>query len=60
MSASDTFQQLILRFTDPIQCDFEVIRGITLADETIIERKFAHRTHHLTVKRFLERHQIPA
>jgi transposase InsO family protein len=38
MSASEEFQQLALRFTDPIQHDYEVIRGVILADETIIER----------------------
>ncbi len=38
MAASEEFQQLILRFTDPIQHDYEVIRGVVLADETIAER----------------------
>ncbi len=38
MSASEEFQQLALRFTDPIQFDYEVIRGIMLADESIAER----------------------
>ncbi len=38
MSASEEFQQIALRFTDPIQHDYEVIRGIMLADETIAER----------------------
>jgi transposase len=128
MSASEDFQQFVLRFTDPIQHDYEVIRCIMLADETIaarsritgfdrdtvsekarrfvqhgmfglvdqrtttdkgrhrypavvagyilylkqlypgihyreiariIERKYGHKTHHLTVKRFLERNPIP-
>jgi len=128
MSALEEFQQLALRFTDPIQHDYEVIRGIMLADETIgersritgvdrdtvsekarrfvqhgmfglvdrrttsiqgqhrypdvvagyilylrqlypgiryreiariIERKYGHKTHHLTVKRFLDRNPIP-
>jgi transposase InsO family protein len=127
MSALEEFQQLALRFTDPIQHDYEVIRGIMLADETvaersritgidrdtvsekarrfvqhgmfglvdrrttgsasrhhypavvagyilylkqlhpgihyreiarIIERKYGHKTHHLTVKRFLGRNPI--
>jgi len=38
MSASEEFQQVALRITDPIQHDYEVIRGIMLADETIAER----------------------
>jgi len=38
MPASEEFQQLALRFTDPIQFDYEVIRGIMLADESIAER----------------------
>jgi len=38
MSASEEFQQVALRVTDPIQHDYEVIRGIMLADETIAER----------------------
>jgi hypothetical protein len=128
MSTSESFQQLVLRFTDPIQHDYEVIRGVVLADETIaersritgvdrdtvsekarrfvqhgmfglvdrrtttekgrhqypdvvagyilylkqlypgihyreiariIERKYGHKTHHPTVKRFLDRHPIP-
>ncbi len=37
MPRSDDFHQLALRFTDPIQHDYEVIRGLVLADETIIE-----------------------
>lgn len=128
MSTLEEFQQLALRFTDPIQHDYEVIRGITLTDETIaersratgvdrdtvsekarrfvqhgmfglvdrrtsnvasrqrypdivagyilhikqpypnihyreiariIERKYGHKTHHLTVKRFLDHNPIP-
>jgi len=38
MSASEEFQQLALRFTDAIQHDYEVIRGIMLVDESIAER----------------------
>ncbi len=38
MPASERFQQLALRFTDPVQHDYEVIRGIMLADETIAYR----------------------
>ena len=38
MSTSENFQQLAMRFTDPVQHDYEVIRGIMLADETIAER----------------------
>ncbi len=36
--ASESFQQLAMRFTDPVQHDYEVIRGIMLADETIAYR----------------------
>ena len=38
MPASERFQQLALRFTDPVQHDYEVIRGIMLADETVTAR----------------------
>jgi len=38
MPAPEDFAQLALRFTDPIQYRYEVIRGILLADETIAER----------------------
>ncbi|MBV9282514.1 MAG: transposase [Chloroflexi bacterium] len=38
MPTSESFQQLSLRFTDPVQHDYEVIRGIMLADETVAER----------------------
>ena len=38
MPTSESFQQLALRFIDPIQHDYEVIRGVMLADETIAER----------------------
>jgi hypothetical protein len=38
MEASEDFQQLALRFTDPIQFDYEVIRKVVLADETIQQR----------------------
>lgn len=38
MEASEDFQQLALRFTDPIQFDYEVIREVVLADETIQQR----------------------
>jgi putative transposase len=38
MPAPEDFAQLALRFTDPIQYRYEVIRGIMLADETIAER----------------------
>jgi putative transposase len=128
MSTSESFQHLALRFTDPIQHDYEVIRGIMLEDESIaersritgvdrdtvsektrrfiqegmfgladrrtttekghhhyppvvaayilylkqlyppihyreigriIERKYGYKTHHSTIKRFLERNPIP-
>lgn len=35
MPVSEDFRQLALRFTDPVQYSYEVIRGIMLADETI-------------------------
>ncbi len=35
------FRQLALRFTDPVQHDYEVIRDIVLADATIAERSQA-------------------
>jgi hypothetical protein len=38
MSTSDSFQQLAMRFTDPVQHDYEVIGGIMLSDETVAER----------------------
>lgn len=38
MSTSESFQQFALRFTDPVQHDYKVVRGIMLADETIAER----------------------
>ncbi len=38
MPASERFQQLALRFTDPVQFWYEVIRGSLVADETITER----------------------
>ncbi len=38
MPASESFQQLAMRFTDPVQHDYEIIRGIMLADETIVQR----------------------
>jgi hypothetical protein len=38
MLAGERFQQLALRFTDPVQHDYEVIRGIMLADETVAQR----------------------
>jgi hypothetical protein len=41
MEASEDFQQLALRFTDPIQFDYEVIREVVLADETILQRSRA-------------------
>lgn len=38
MRASEACEQLALRFTDPIQHDYEVIRGIMLDDDTVAER----------------------
>jgi hypothetical protein len=79
--AAESFQRLALRFTDPVQHNYEIIRGIMLADETVAERSritgldretvdekarrfiqygmFGYKTHHRTVKRFLERNPIP-
>ena len=41
MATTEHFEQLALRFTDPLQHDYEVIRPIMLADETIAERSRA-------------------
>jgi hypothetical protein len=38
MPTSESFQQLALRFTDPMQHHYVVIRGILLADATIAAR----------------------
>ena len=58
MPASERFQQLALRFTDSVQYDYEVIRGIFLADETIAERSRETGQDRATVaekaRRFLE------
>jgi hypothetical protein len=58
MPASERFQQLALRFTDPVQYDYEVIRGIFLADESIAERSRETGQDRATVtakaRRFLE------
>jgi Integrase core domain/Homeodomain-like domain len=58
MPASERFHQLALRFTDPVQYDYEVIRGIFLADETIAERSRETGQDRATVtakaRRFLE------
>jgi N-acyl-D-aspartate/D-glutamate deacylase len=58
MPASERFQQLALRFTDPVQYDYEVIRGIFLADETMAERSRVTGQDRATVaakaRRFLE------
>jgi len=58
MPASDDFKQLALRFTDPIQYSYEVIRGIMLHDETITARSDATGLDRATVSdkahRFLE------
>src|SRR5437764_8965745 len=34
----DDFHQLALRFIDPFQHDYEVIRGVVLFDQTLAER----------------------
>jgi len=58
MPISDDFQQLALRFSDPIQHDYEVIRDIMLVDATIAERSRATGLDRATVgekaRRFLE------
>ena len=58
ISASERFQQLALHFTDPVQYDYEVIRGIFLEDETIAERSREtgqdRATVSATARRFLE------
>lgn len=58
MPASERFQQLALRFTDPVQHDYEVIRGIFLADETVAARSRETGVDRATVgekaRRFLE------
>jgi transposase InsO family protein/transposase len=41
VSEEGAFHQLALRFTDPVQHDYEVIRGIMLADETVAARSRA-------------------
>jgi hypothetical protein len=38
MSTSESFEHLARRLTDPIQHDYEVIRGVMLEDESIAER----------------------
>jgi hypothetical protein len=38
MPTLESFQQLTLCFIDPIQHDYEVIRGVVLADETLAKR----------------------
>ncbi len=59
MPALDDFHQLALRFTDPVQHDYEVIREIMLADATVAERSRATGLDRATVSekahRFLER-----
>ncbi len=58
MPASERFAQLALRFTDPVQYEYEVIRGFFLADETIAERSRETGLDRATVaakaRRFLE------
>jgi putative transposase len=58
MPATDDFQQLALRFSDPVQHDYEVIRDIILFDATIAERSRITGVDRKTVsekaRRFLE------
>jgi len=58
MPAPDDFHQLAFRFTDPVQHDYEVIRGIMLADETVAERSRATGLDRATVgekaRRFIQ------
>jgi len=59
MPLPEDFHQLALRFTDPVQYSYEVIRGIMLADETITARSEATGLDRATIskkaQRFLER-----
>jgi transposase InsO family protein len=59
MLASESFQQMALRCTDPVQRDYEVIRDIMLADATVAERSRVTGVDRATVgekaRRFLER-----
>jgi transposase InsO family protein len=58
MPAPDDFQQLALRFTDPIQHDYEVIRPLMLVDETVAARSREIGVDRATIaekaRRFLE------
>lgn len=62
MPASERFQQLAMRFTDPVQHDYEVIRGIMLADETVAERSRETGLDRATVgekaRRFVQRGMV--
>jgi transposase InsO family protein len=50
MPASEAFNQLALRFTDPVQYSYEVIRGIMLAGETITARSEATGLDRATIR----------
>jgi transposase InsO family protein len=58
MPVPEDFHQVALRFTDPIQHDYEVIRPIMLADETIVARSHATGVDRATIsekaRRFLQ------
>jgi len=58
MPVPEDFHQVALRFTDPIQHDYEVIRPIMLADETIVARSYATGLDRATIgekaRRFLQ------
>lgn len=58
MPVTDDFQQLALRFSDPVQHDYEVIRDIMLLDATVAERSRITGVDRQTVsekaRRFLE------
>jgi len=59
MPAAESFEQLALRFTDPVQREYEVIRDIMLMDATVAERSRVTGVDRATVgekaRRFLER-----
>lgn len=59
MPTPQSFQQLALRFTDPVQHDYEVIRDIMLADATVAERSRVTGLDRTTIgekaRRFVER-----
>jgi hypothetical protein len=51
MPASARFQHLALHFIDPVQHEYEVIRGIFVADETIADETIAARSWETALER---------